>query len=39
MTGKDAASVAYLEGTRASEDAARRRQGGLECGGTRGGGH
>jgi hypothetical protein len=31
MTVEDAASVAYLEGTRASEDEDRRRQGRLEC--------
>jgi hypothetical protein len=31
MPGKDAASVAYLEGTRGSEDEARRRRGPLEC--------
>ena len=31
MAGEDAVSVAYLEGTRAIEDEARRHQGRLEC--------
>jgi hypothetical protein len=39
MTGEDAASVAYLEGTRASEDEARRRQERLECDSIREEGH
>jgi dTDP-4-amino-4,6-dideoxygalactose transaminase len=39
MPVKDAASVAYLEGTRASEDADRRRQGRPECRRTREEGH
>ncbi len=38
MPDKDAASVAYLEGTRASEDAGGRCQGRLECGPVCGGG-
>jgi hypothetical protein len=39
MTGKDAVSVAYLEGTRANEDEAGRRLGPLEYERIRGGGH
>src|SRR6185312_3807712 len=39
MHGEDAASVAYLEGTRASEDSARRCQRRLECDRIFGGGH
>lgn len=37
VDGKDAASEAYLEGTRVSEDAAICRQGLLECDGIWGG--
>ena len=36
---KDAASVAYLEGTRASEDAGRRRFAAVKTDGTCGGEH